>query len=473
MSAARQLDAAQTGLDALTARVRHDLACLDYPAKPWVRPRAEAEGRVYDVAIIGGGQSGLAVGFGLLRDKVDNILLLDENPAGQEGPWVTYARMVTLRTPKYLTGPDLGLASLTFRAFWEAQHGEAAWDAVEKIPRQDWMAYLRWFRVATGMPVRNETKVTLIEPVTRGLFRLHLAAGGPLLARKVVLATGIHGGGEWHIPGFIAGPLPKHLYAHTSGPIDYSRLVGKKIGILGGGASAFDNAQFALGLGVAEAHVFLRRPVMPRINPIRFMENAGFLRHFADLDDVAKYRAMDFFLNHSQPPTNDTFRRAKAYPGFHLHLAAPWERVEPEGEGVRVTTPQGAHEFAMVIASTGLLTDVALRPELAAVAGEIAHWRDKYDAPAAERSRLIDDHPYLGPSFEFLPKDGANADRLHGLFAFNYSALVSLGLSAAALSGMKFAAPKLVAGITSQLFRDDQAEILSDFLAYAEEEFVQ
>lgn len=473
MSAARQLDGAQAGLSALTARVRHDMACLDYPAKTWVRPHTSAEGHVYDVAIIGGGQSGLAVGFGLLRDKVENILLLDENPAGQEGPWVTYARMVTLRTPKYLTGPDLGLASLTFRAFWEAQHGEAAWEAVEKIPRANWMAYLRWFRMATGMPVRNETKVTLIEPVSRGLFRVHLADGAPLLARKVVLATGIHGGGEWHIPKFITGPLPEHLYAHTSGPIDYTKLVGKKIGILGGGASAFDNAQFALGVGVAEAHVFLRRAEMPRINPIRFMENAGFLRHFADLDDEAKYRAMDFFLNHSQPPTNDTFRRAKAYPGFHLHLGAPWEKVEQMGEGVRVTTPLGSHEFAMVIASTGLLTDVALRPELAAVAGEIAHWRDKYDAPAAERSRLIDDHPYLGPNFEYLPKDAASGDRLHGLFAFNYSALVSLGLSAAALSGMKFAAPKVVAGITSQLFRDDQAEILDDFLAYAEEEFVQ
>ena len=75
----------------------------------------------------------MAVGFGLLRDKVDNILVLDENPAGYEGPWVTYARMVTLRTPKYLTGPDLGVASLTFRAFWEAQYGEESWAAVGKI----------------------------------------------------------------------------------------------------------------------------------------------------------------------------------------------------------------------------------------------------------------------------------------------------------------------------------------------------
>ena len=57
-------------------------------------------------------------------------------------------------------------------------------------------------------------------------------------------------------------------------------------------------------------------------------------------------------------------------------------------------------------------------------------------------------------------------------FVFNYSALVSLGLSAAALSGLKFAAPRVAAGITRQLFADDSEEIFSDFLAYAEEEFV-
>jgi len=471
MSAALKDDGAAR-LAELSARVRHDLECLDYPAKPWVRKHHYDGAHVYDVAIIGGGQCGMATGFGLQREKVDNFIILDENPEGAEGPWMTYARMVTLRTPKYLTGPDLGVASLTFRAFWEAQYGEKAWDEVVKIPRQEWMRYLRWFRATLELPVRNEACVTLIEPVLPGLFRLHLAAAAPIMARKVVLATGIQGGGNWHMPDFISSALPKSLYAHTSGPIDYTRFIGKKIGILGGGASAFDNAQFALGMGIAEAHVFLRRKEMPRINPIRFMENAGFLRHFCDLDDAEKYRSMDFFLNHSQPPTNDTFMRASAYPGFHVHLGEPWEKVEEIPDGVRVTTPKGTHDYAFIVASTGLLTNVALRPELSAVAGDIAHWRDRFSPEDGKHNALIDDHPYLGTHFELLPREAEAAGRLHGLFAFNYSALVSLGLSAAALSGLKFAAPKLVAGITRQLFRDDVEEILTDFLAYAEEEFI-
>ena len=64
------------------------------------------------------------------------------------------------------------------------------------------------------------------------------------------------------------------------------------------------------------------------------------------------------------------------------------------------------------------------------------------------------------------------ADRLHGLFAFNYSGLISLGLSASALSGLKQALPRLVGGVADQLFLDDQESILADYLAYDEPEFI-
>jgi cation diffusion facilitator CzcD-associated flavoprotein CzcO len=69
-----------------------------------------------------------------------------------------------------------------------------------------------------------------------------------------------------------------------------------RIAILGGGASAFDNAQFSLKSGVGSVELFVRRSALPRINPIRFMEFAGFLHHFADLDDATKYAGIDFFM---------------------------------------------------------------------------------------------------------------------------------------------------------------------------------
>src|SRR5262245_10976500 len=101
-----------TGLHQLEETIRRDLEILDYPKRSWVVPRRSRDGgAILDVLIIGAGQGGLSIGFGLQREKVDNFLIIDENPVEREGPWRTFARMLTLRTPKHLTGPDWGIPS--------------------------------------------------------------------------------------------------------------------------------------------------------------------------------------------------------------------------------------------------------------------------------------------------------------------------------------------------------------------------
>jgi hypothetical protein len=217
--------------------------------------------------------------------------------------------------------------------------------------------------------------------------------------------------------------------------------------------------------------VFLRRQELPRVNPIRYMELSGLIRQFPGLDDARKYRVIDHFLRHSQPPTNDTFGRACAYPGFRLHLGAGWTSVSETDQGVLVETPKGPFAFDFLILSTGLLTDVALRPELAEVAPDISLWRDRYRPPEGQANPLLDDHPYLGPHFEFTGRTPQGAARIDGLYAFNYSALASLGLSASALSGLRMALPRLAAGIGARLFLDDQDVLLEEFLSYGEAEF--
>jgi cation diffusion facilitator CzcD-associated flavoprotein CzcO len=466
-------------LEALEAQVARDLELTRFAGPRWTRPRQVGDAHVHDVAVIGGGQSGLATAVGLRREGVHDVIVLDENDEGREGPWLTYARMITLRTPKELTSIDFGVPSLTFRAWYEAQHGAEGWAALDKIPRETWMGYLRWYRRVLNLPVRNGARVERIEPIGQATFRLVMAGGEVLHARKIVLATGIQGGGEWHTPAFIKDKLPRDLYAHTSEAIDFAALAGKRIGILGGGASAFDNANYALSQGVAAVEVFIRRNQLPRVNPIRFMEKVGLAARFPALGDADKYRAMACFLGHNQPPTNDTFERAAAWPGFNLHLGSPWLDVEPvdQGRAVKVTTPKGEHTFDFLVLSTGLISDPALRPELVAVAPAIARWGDKVpvpdtiDAPQGIRD-LIAAHPYLGPAFEFLPVRPDLADQVYGLFAFNYSALLSLGLSASALSGLQQALPKLASGIADQLFLDDREANLAAFIGYADHEFV-
>ena len=143
------------GLEALNRRVARELELLTLPAAPWVPERAVSGETLLDVAIIGAGMAGLAAAAAM-RNIGLKVVNYDRRPQGYEGPWATTARMETLRSPKTLTGPALGIPSLTFRAWFEAQFGSQAWDELDKIPRLMWMDYLRWFRAVLALDVRNQ-----------------------------------------------------------------------------------------------------------------------------------------------------------------------------------------------------------------------------------------------------------------------------------------------------------------------------
>ncbi|MGI4958480.1 MAG: SidA/IucD/PvdA family monooxygenase [Janthinobacterium lividum] len=462
------------GLVALEQRVRRDLALIDYPAHAWVPPRAD----VLDVAIVGGGQGGVATAFGLMREKITNIAVFDRNPEGREGPWVTFARMLTLRTPKHVTGPDLGIPSLTPRSWFEAVHGADAWDALGKITRQDWQAYLGWYRRVLDLPVQNDTGVLAIEPHNSpdgNLLCLTLDSPGgqrTQLARKVVLATGIDGSGAWHVPDFIRAAVPADRYAHTSADIDFDRLRGRRIGVLGAGASAFDNAATALEAGAASVTLCLRRRDLPRINPYRWMENAGFLGHFAELPDLMRWRFMRRIFDLNQPPPQDTFWRCRRHENFSLRMSCPWIGARMDGDEIVIDTGAdpgtGNHElrFDQLIVGTGFLVDLGLRPELARFVGDIALWRDRFSPPEAETNALLGSHPYLGDAFQLQEKHPGTSPALRHIHNFTFGATPSMGLSGASISGMRYGIARLVSGLARDLFLDDAGRHLDSLLGY-------
>lgn len=269
--------------------------------------------------------------------------MLDSSPEGFEGPWLTFARMRQLRTPKIVTGPDLGIPSLSARAWWRAQFGERSWDGLHKIPRESWQAYLLWVRKTIGIDVSNDTEVTDIEP-RNDLLVVQAKRGGELqklLARKVVLATGIEGSGRWAVPAGIAAALPRERYAHTSDRIDFASLARKTVAVIGAGASAFDNAAMALENGATAVELFVRRKRLPTVNPNRWMEFAGFLRHFGDLDDPRKWRFMKLIFDMNQPPPQETFVRCARFKNFSMHLGCPLNRIRFEDDKVWLTTSHG------------------------------------------------------------------------------------------------------------------------------------
>jgi len=462
-------------LDNHAALVRRELELLDYPRRHWMPP---SRGGAFDVVIVGAGQGGLAAAFGLARERISNVLVVDQNPLDRAGPWLNFARMRTLRTPKYLTGPDLGVPSLTPRAWYEAQHGPGSWESMGLIPKETWAAYLSWYRQTLQLPVRPNTRVGALRwnagrsawevpctPTTGG-------ASETLLARRVVLATGIDGSGQWEIPALIRDGLPPHLYAHTRHDIDFAALAGKRIAVLGAGASAFDNAATALEHGAREVTLCFRRPSLVNVNAYRWAEFVGFLRHLGDLPDADRWRFIRQIVRMGQLPPADTLKRARAHPGFRLHAGCAWTAVEARGETAVIHTTSGEdHHVDFVILGTGFVTDLARRPELREIERHLARWSDRFSPPAGESSEDLLRHPYLGPGFEHTEKVPGEAPYVRNLFNYTFGGLLSLGFGGASISGMKYSIPRLVGGITRSFFVEDRDAHFDSLRAFAEAEF--
>jgi cation diffusion facilitator CzcD-associated flavoprotein CzcO len=461
-----------TGLAELEQRVRFELDCLGYPARPWTMIGTRNGAIVHDVVIVGGGQSGISIAFRLLRERITNLRVLDRNPAGLEGPWLTFARMHSLRTPKNVTGPDLGIPSLSARAWWQARFGEHSWDELNKIPRDLWQAYLLWVRRTVGIHVTNGAEVTDIEPLDDGLLAVHATIGcvtQTLLTRKIVLATGIEGSGRWVVPSEIAEALPGERYAHTSEPIDFPVLAGKTIAVLGAGASAFDNAAVSLENGAAAVELFVRRKQLPTVNPNRWMEFTGFLRHFGDLDDERKWRFMKIIFEMNQPPPQETFDRCIRHENFFMRLGCPIERVAFADEKILLTTSRGTKAFDFLIAGTGFSVDLAARPELARFRDKIASWSDRYSPPDGEQHPQLGNYPYLSPNFQFTERSRGSAPFLANIFNYTFAAMPSLACSAG-ISALKFGVDRIASGISRSLFVEDADVHLQSLRDYDEQE---
>ncbi len=453
----------------LEADVIRDLELTAHPRAPWLEAKTSGGQPVLDCLIIGGGQCGVAVAFALKRDKVDNILVLDRADYGREGPWVTYARMHTLRSWKNQTGPDLKIPALTYQAWHEAQFGAAHFDALRWIPKELWNDYLLWFRRVTGIPVRNGVTAGRISPARTddGLPCLSVETSeGVMLARKVVMATGQEGAGRWWMPDFVEA-LPKPLRAHASAEIDFAALRGKVVAVLGAGASAFDNAATALEAGAAEVHLFCRRAEPMIIQPYRWLTFAGFMRHIHEMSDEWRWRFMSYILGLREGFPQDTYARVLAFPNFTMHVGRPWTGAHAEAGRAVLETARGDFAADYAICGTGVQMDPACVPELAGCAHNIASWGERYTPPAEEANERLSRFPYLAPDYAFIEKRAGETPWIRDIHLFGIGTSLSFGPAGSSINAMTIAVPRLAAGITRGLFEADLPRLYAELRAYA------
>lgn len=468
------------GLNALETRVAHDLACLNYPPPDWVPPTPGPDGApMLDVLVAGGGMCGQTVAYALRRDGIGRIRTIDARDEGLEGPWATFARMEMLRSPKHLTGPDLGVPSLTFRAWYEARFGAEGWAALHKVWRLDWRDYLLWVRRQVGVAVENGTRLVAVEPTEAGLaLRLDVRGTSRVVhARKLVLALGREGSGLPRRPAFPSlasdAPCARGRVFHSMDEIDFAALAGRRVGVLGVGASAFDNAGLALEHGAAAVTMFARRTAMPQVNKSKWTSFAGFFRGYPALPDAERVRFYAHVFDEQVPAPYESVLRCDRHAAFALRLGEPWLDVAVDADGVRVATPAGEHRFDAVILGTGFDVNLIDRPELGPLAAQVLAWGDRVPSDGSPARDEIARFPYLGEGFQLLARPGADArtvGALSRIHLFSWGSTLSQGAVAGDIPGLAFGATRVSGAIAADLLVADADRHHARLLAHDEQE---
>lgn len=454
-------------LAALEAGLKTDLTYLCMPRADWTVPRTAPDGgKMLDVLVIGAGQYGTGIGAALKLSGISNALVIDRAPAGVEGPWVTYARMPTLRSPKHHPGICFGIPRLTFQAWYRAAYGDAAWDALYKIPNKDWQDYILWVREVLSVPVRNGVEAVDMIPAEDHVA-VPLASGEVLYAKQVVVATGRGATGGWApVPG-VSPELGPDLIAHTMHEIDFTRLRGKRVAMVGVGSSAFDNAATALEQGAASVDMYARRKVLPQLNKGRPSSGLGFLDGWAALPDAERWR-LGYYLDQMQGvPPHETVLRTLANPGLSVHFETRFVSAEPVDSKVRITVENGpSDDYDFLILGTGFRVDLSHEPLFASIYPRMTLWQDAYVPPPGLERPSLGLQPYIGRDFELIAKEGPTLDRIH---LFNAATWLSSGSLALDVPSLDIAPERLTTSLTRKLFNDDFEPLFANLQAWEAE----
>src|SRR5436190_21017233 len=213
--------------------------------------RLRAMADTIDVAIVGAGPYGLATAAHLrARSGLDTRIFGEPMSF-----WRGMPTKMLLRSP-YAACNIGGPAGMTLED-WRVGH-ELPLEI--PVPLERFLQYGAWFQQQVAPDV-DRRGVAAIAVANGSGYRLTLADGEQLLAKRVVVAAGI--GNFAHVPQVFAG-LPAERVLHSSVLRDVDAYAGKRIAVIGAGQSALEGAAL---LNEAGAHV----EVVARERQLRFL----------------------------------------------------------------------------------------------------------------------------------------------------------------------------------------------------------
>lgn len=453
-----------SGLDDLEKILKENLSMIEYPPAPWHDSTPE----IFDVVIVGGGMAGLTASFALLTQGISHIQIFDENAEGFEGPWLTYARMNTLRSNKNLTGPALSISQLTFHAWYTAQFGDQAWDDLRKIPTDLWAEYLQWYKKVLNLPIKNNHRLQAIIPENN---MLHLIFKKPnntfceVFTRKVVLATGRGGFGGREIPS-IFQQLSSSFYTHTGQIIKQEKIANKDIVIVGTGASAFDTAAYVLEHGAHSVTLLMRRSIPPLVCKDWYLSTPGAHQGFYNLSNDDRWHMFKIIFSFGTTTPVDSINRLKNYDNIKLYPNITIQALHEDNQRVKIETNSQTFTADHIILATGFAIDGFNQLELANIIDDILLWQEIITPDDTSIEQKLGRFPFLGSYFEFIEKVPGSAPYLKNIHCLNYAASLSHGLISGDIGGVGTGAQRLALGITSDLFTSEAPKHLANLAAY-------
>lgn len=204
-------------------------------------------GSAVDVAIIGAGPYGLSLAAHLSAGKLSYRIF-----GSPMSSWRNMPNRTWLKSEGFASSLFDPKSSFTLARYCQEQSLPYA-DVGIPVPIETFVAYGIEFQRRFA-PYLEETVITSVVPVADG-FELTTENGEVVRCKRVVVAAGIT---HFSFIPPVMGDLPREVVTHSSDHKDVSRFEGRRVAVIGAGASAIDLAGLLHEAG-ADTHLIARR----------------------------------------------------------------------------------------------------------------------------------------------------------------------------------------------------------------------